>query len=97
MTRDGFPDLLQANVCQSVLSKDTLGIKVGGQETTLAAERMFWCQAGHVGRLHNVLQVFHEIRDVRVDVDLVLPLELGPHRTELSLGALSRHNVVHDI
>lgn len=36
-------------------------------------------------------------RDVGVNVDLVLPLELGPHTPELSLVAVSGLDVVHDV
>lgn len=36
-------------------------------------------------------------RNVGVDVNLVLPLELGPHAPELSLVAVSGLDVVHDV
>ncbi len=33
----------------------------------------------------------------KVKKNLVLPFKLGPHRSELRLGARGRHDVVHDV
>jgi hypothetical protein len=38
-----------------------------------------------------------EIRDRRIDVDLVLPLKLGPHAAELGFVAERRLDVVEDV
>lgn len=51
----------------------------------------------HVGTLNDVVQILVEIGDVGVDSDLVFPLELRPHLTELRVGARRRHDVVHDV
>ncbi len=37
------------------------------------------------------------IRDCGIDVDPVLPLELGPHAPELRFVACSRFDIVHDV
>ncbi len=54
-------------------------------------------EALHVGCLLNVLQVLLQVGDVRVNSDLVLPLELGPHLPELGLRAGRALQVVHDV
>ena len=44
-----------------------------------------------------MLQEGHRRGDAGVDRHLVLPLKLGPHRTERGVGAGRRHDVVHDV
>ena len=44
-----------------------------------------------------MLEELGEVVDVGVDGHLVLPLELGPHLAELGVGAVARHDVVHDV
>ena len=44
-----------------------------------------------------MVEIFVEVADVRVDGDLVLPLKLSPHLTELGVGTTRGHDVVHDV
>mmetsp|Transcript_72888 Transcript_72888/g.204719 ORF Transcript_72888/g.204719 Transcript_72888/m.204719 type:complete len:241 (+) Transcript_72888:126-848(+) len=52
---------------------------------------------GHVGVLHDVLQEGTHLVDGSVDVDLVLPLELGPHRPEGQLADPRALDEVEDV
>jgi len=56
---------------------------------------LLWSEALHVGALNDVVQIFVQIADVGVDGDLILPLKLGPHLTELRVVAGRWHDVVH--
>ena len=89
--------LLQADVSEGVLPEDGLGVEVGGHEAALALERLVGGQTLHVGRGQEAVEVAHEVGQGRVDADLVLPLELGPHLPELGLGAGRGNDVVHDV
>ena len=51
----------------------------------------------HVCTLDDVVQILVKVDNVGVDGDLVFPLELSPHLTELPVGARRRDNVVHDV
>ena len=51
----------------------------------------------HVGRANQMVEIFVEVADIRVDRDLVLPFKLRPHLTELSVRTTRRHDVVHDV
>ena len=44
-----------------------------------------------------MVQVLVKVGDVGVDGDLVFPLKLSPHLTELGVGAGRWHYVVHDV
>lgn len=49
----------------------------------------------HVCHLDDVLQVVVHVRNVRIDRDFILPLELGPHAAELGVRAGGWYDVVH--
>ena len=44
-----------------------------------------------------MIEILVKVADVRIDCDLVLPLELRPHLTEFCVRARGRHDVVHDV
>ena len=88
---------LKTDICQRVLAEDGLGVEVGRHEAALALERLVGGQTLHVGRGQEAVEVAHEVGQGRVDADLVLPLELGPHGPELGLSAGGGHDVVHDV
>lgn len=50
-----------AQVGQCVLSKDASSIHVGRQESTVTFQLLLWCQAAHVGGLHNMIEIFSQI------------------------------------
>ena len=54
-------------------------------------------EAFHVGGAEYVSQIVLQVGDVRVDGDLVLPLEFRPHRPEFGLRASRWLQVVHDV
>ena len=72
-------------------------VQVGRQELAVAFHRRLGGQTAHVGACHELLQKFAQRLGLGVNVDLVLPLKLGPHGPELCFGALRRLDVVHDI
>ena len=88
---------LDAHISQSVFTKDTTSVEVGSKETTPTSESLFWSEALHVSRCQEVLQVIIEIGEVSVDRDLVLPLKLRPHLSELCVGTRGRLYVVHNV
>ena len=94
----GFGQIfLQTDVGQSILAKYRLGIQVGRHEATLSLEGLVWSETLHVGAGQQGGEVRHQLRQTGVHRDLVLPLELRPHGTELGLGAGGGHDVVHDV
>ena len=44
-----------------------------------------------------MLQVVIEIADVCADRDFIFPFKVRPHLSELCVGAVGRHDVVHDV
>lgn len=82
------------------LTKDAPGIQVRRQELAITFQTCFGREATHVCDLHQSLEEVPQtlaFRHLRVDVDLVLPFELGPHGPELSLAAIGGLDVVHNI
>jgi putative component of membrane protein insertase Oxa1/YidC/SpoIIIJ protein YidD len=49
----------------AIHTKNTLGIQVGSQETTVALERRLRCKAAHVGGLDNVVKELEQIASHR--------------------------------
>lgn len=78
-------------------TKDAAGIKVGREEATITLDGSLGGEAAHVGDGEDVLEELLAVADVRVDDDLVLPLELGPHDPEHDLATVGRLDVVHDV
>ncbi|KAI3494698.1 hypothetical protein L1887_40514 [Cichorium endivia] len=97
LNRLAVREQFDAEVGQRILAKERAGIHVCGQEAALARKRRIGREARHVGAFHNVRQILAQVGDGRVDVHLVLPLELGPHGAELRLVAVRRRNVVHNV
>ena len=94
----GFGQIfLQTDVGQSILAKYRLGIQIGRHEAALALQGLIRGEALHVGAGQQGGEVRHQLRQTGVHRDLVLPLELRPHGTELGLGAGGGHDVVHDV
>ena len=58
---------------------------------------LFWGQALHVCTGKQMFQIFWQIWDVGVDGNLVLPLELSPHLSELCVCTGGRNDVIHNV
>eukprot|EP00965_Chrysotila_dentata_P085389 2816814-Pleurochrysis_carterae.AAC.1 len=61
---------LDAHVDEGVLTKDGLGVEIGGEEARVALECRLGRQAAHVGRANHVLQEFLHVGDVGVHRNL---------------------------
>lgn len=62
--------LLDAQIRQSVLSKDGLGVHIGRHEAALAGQRLFRSQTLHIRALQQVFQILRQIRQSRVHRNL---------------------------
>ena len=58
---------------------------------------LFRGETFHIGGVQDVLQVVIEIADVCADRDFIFPFKVCPHLSELCVGAVGWHDVVHDI
>ncbi|KAF1773166.1 hypothetical protein GQ600_2108 [Phytophthora cactorum] len=89
--------LLHAEIDKRVLAEYTFGVQIGSQEVRVPAQRCRRRHATHVCLVDHVLQELEHVRELRVHSHLVLPLELGPHRTEGCVCARGWLDVVHDV
>ena len=78
-------------------TKYTPGVQIGRQKLAVTLHRRFGSQTAHVRAGHQLLQELAQCLGFGVDVDLVFPLKLSPHGSELCLCALCWFDVVHDI
>lgn len=79
------------------LTKHAPRVQIRAQELAIPLHTRLGRQAVHISARHQPLQELPQRPAPRVDVDLVLPLELGPHGPKLGLGARRRLDIVHDI
>jgi hypothetical protein len=89
--------LLDAQIGEGVFAEDRLGVHVRRHKSALPRERLLRRETLHVGALYQMLQILGEICQRGVDGYFVFPLELGPHLSELGVGAGRRYYVVHDV
>lgn len=79
----GQSTALLKHVSIIIPTEQAASIHVCGQKSALAFQGAFWCQTRHVGRRHDMIEVCPQVGDLCVYVDLVLPLKLRPHASEL--------------
>jgi hypothetical protein len=82
------------------LTKHRPRVQIRAQELAIAAETGFRSETLHVRHFHETGQEVSQtlaVLELGVDVDFVLPFELGPHGPELGLSAVCGLDVVHNV
>ena len=82
------------------LTKHGARVQVRAQELAIPAQTGLGSEALHIRHLHEASEEVSETLaglELGVDVDLVLPLELGLHGPELCLCAVCGLDVIHNV